>query len=106
MQNGVLPTFALADPAEWERMKEKLSVNWYGQSVVLFAATWANRMESALAEGQTVAACSGMLACAVDEEMDGTADNVYGYAVEILCKVWKHGQELFTVYRTRLRPGT
>jgi len=99
MQKTERPTFSVRDDAKWRELQEKLSVNWYGESILRFAATWASKMETAIAAGETVGACAEKLACRTDEEVGGTANYVYGYAMEVLSKVWEHGDALVAAYR-------
>lgn len=99
MKDEQLQTFAVADDVRWRELREKVGVNWYGESVLRFAAAWASAMETELAAGQTVSQCAERTACRVDEEMGGTANFVYGYAMEILSQIWKHGAALAAVYR-------
>ena len=101
MTTEELKIFATSNPARWIEIRAALGVNWYGQSIRKFAALWAHTMEEAMAGGQTVAQCAEACADRTDKELGGTADFVYGYALEVLIKVWEHGEELAAHYRSR-----
>lgn len=95
-----LPTFQIADANEWEDLLGKLWDDPFGHTILCFAATWANQMEAELAIGKSVSSCAVETACQIEKGMGGTLqDFVYGYAMEVLTKVWTHGPELANVYR-------
>lgn len=99
MDLKTLPKFAFSDEAKWNDLAGKLSgSNWFGEEIVRFAATWANLMEAELARGKAVAAVAEKTAIDAEKKLDGIADNVYGYAMEILSVTWKHGPQLAAVY--------
>lgn len=82
---------SLKDPAGWAKAKAA-NTDDYGGRCISYADEWARLMESAMAQGQTIAGCAKELSHLAD--YDGITGFMYGAAVSILSKVWTHGKEL------------
>ena len=64
----------------------------YGSAVIRYATHWANMMEKAFNQGQTLASVAKELSHACDTE--GVTGFMYGCAVGFLSQCWEHGEEL------------
>jgi hypothetical protein len=79
----------------WNQYVEVNSKDGYGKCCVGFAREWAEAMESKLAAGATVADCARACCSEVDARPDfGITGFMYGAAVSMLAKAWKHGEQL------------
>ena len=81
----------LKDPAGWKK-SVKANQDPYGAAAHTFAERWANLMEARLADGETIADCADETSHEADTE--GITGFMYGCAVSILARVWKHGEAL------------
>ena len=81
----------LIDPEGWQKTVEANS-DPYGKAAVDYAHLWARLMEGRIANGDTVAGCAEEASHLAN--VDGITCFMYGCAVSILSKVWKHGEEL------------
>lgn len=83
--------FDIIDQDAWE---EGLSNNQdgYGRAIFRFASRWAADMEEKMLAGAKLADIANQSSIDADEE--GITGFMYGAAVSILAKVWKHGEEL------------
>ena len=89
----------LKDEALWnEGLKNNADgrIDDYGGCVYYFAEHWADAMEAALAEGQTLADCAERLSHEVSKSMGqyGITGFQYGCAVSTLSATWEHGEQL------------
>ena len=72
----------------------------YGRAIFVFAIRWARAMENALGEAEAVTfADIAPIAEAASTEADNTPDMgisgfMYGAAVQILARYWRHGEAL------------
>jgi hypothetical protein len=64
----------------------------YGRAVYDYALAWANLMETAIGNGQTVEMCAEVTSHMADT--DGITGFMYGAAVSVLSWSWQHGEEL------------
>lgn len=64
----------------------------YGRAIHEYAKRWAELMEDAIADGATVEACAKELSHLADTE--GITGFMYGCAVGLLARSWKHGENL------------
>lgn len=91
LQNA--PTVELVDEAAdvWQEYF-RLNTDPYGRATVTFAERWARLMQLEMSQGKTLAE----VAEATDREADfeGITGFMYGCAVSMLAKCWKHGEEL------------
>jgi len=85
------PNMALKDSEGWKKCCEANS-DGYGKAVIDYAEQWARIMEARMANGEQL----GNIAdeCSHIADTDGITGFMYGCAVSILSKVWKHGEEL------------
>jgi hypothetical protein len=87
---GVLP-FNTIDADGWAKTVAA-NDDPYGACGVRFAARWANYMEREMANGASLKDIADTASHEADKE--GIAGFMYGCAVSVLSKVWKHGEEL------------
>ena len=64
----------------------------YGRGVVTFAQRWAEQMETEIAAGKAIPDIAEAASHKADTE--GITGFMYGCAVSMLAKAWKHGEEL------------
>lgn len=64
----------------------------YGAAVIRFCEAWAILMEAEIKSGKTVAECACSTSRIANDE--GITGFMYGCAVNILSKVWIHGEDL------------
>lgn len=83
--------FAVTDFETWDNAVKK-NQDAYGRGVIEYAARWANMVEMAIAGGAEFGDVVGQLSHEAD--IDGITKLMYGLAVSILSRVWKHGEEL------------
>lgn len=81
----------LIDEASWHLCKEK-NTDPYGGRVIRYAEEWARLMQTRISNGETVAECADELSHLADD--DGITGFMYGVAVSLLSKCWKHGEAL------------
>lgn len=86
-----LASFSIVDIAAWEKGLAN-NAEGYGRAVYRFAARWANKMESAIAAGSTVAECADR--CASEADIEGITGFQFGAAKSILRHVWQFGGDL------------
>lgn len=75
----------------------------YGQHCFSYAVEWARLMQSQINRGCSVAECADQMSHLADH--DGITGNMYGVAVSILAKTWKHGEELRRWHNTTTQIG-
>lgn len=88
----------IADEEGWNLCKEN-NQGPYGGRVVRYAEEWARLMQARMEQGETVASCADELSHLADD--DGITGFMYGAAVSILAKAWKHGEELRTWHNAK-----
>ena len=81
----------LRDAEAWAKCKAN-NEDPYGGRCVRYAEEWARLMQVRTANGETVAECADELSHLADD--DGITGFMYGAAVSMLAKCWKHGEEL------------
>lgn len=81
----------LSDPVAFAECREK-NKDPYGSGVVRYAETWARLMQAEIAKGRTVVECAEVTSHKAD--IEGITGFMYGCAVSILAKCWKHGEDL------------
>ena len=65
----------------------------YFQAIFDYAEAWAERMEGAIANGETIEQCAERISHEVRGHSDLTG-YMYGCAVSILATYWEHGEAL------------
>ena len=82
---------ALCDPEAW-RSSLDANKDGYGGAVMKYAERWARMMQVELARGSSVSDVAKRLSH--DADLEGITGFMYGCAVAILSKCWKHGEDL------------
>lgn len=93
----------LQDAETWAECKEK-NQDPYGGRCVRYAEEWARLMQVRIANGETVAQCADELSQLADD--DGITGFMYGAALSMLAKCWKHGEELRRWHNKETQIGT
>jgi len=93
----------LADEAGWKTFVEA-NKDGYGGRVVRYAEEWARLMQTRIANGETIPQCAQELSHLADD--DGITGFMYGCAVSVLAKVWKHGEALRRWHNKKTQIGT
>jgi hypothetical protein len=84
-----------SNEAMWNEYVEVNSKDGYSKCCVDYAKAWAEAMEERIAAGATVGDCAKEMSHEVDRRPEfGITGFMYGAAVSMLSKTWKHGQEL------------
>jgi hypothetical protein len=76
----------------------------YGNACYQYASEWATRMEQAIANGGKIAEIAKPTSHDADDE--GITGFMYGCAVNILAKVWIHGEALRLWHNLDTQIGT
>lgn len=74
----------------WEKYAEN-NRDFYGSGVIRFAARWANMMEVEMIKGRKLSDIAEKTCRRADFE--GVTVCMYAFAVSILSKAWKYGEE-------------
>lgn len=82
----------LADEAGWKEFVEANKDDGYGACCVEYAEGWGKLMQAEIAQGKTVAECAQKTSYELG--FFGITGFMYGCAVSMLAKCWKHGEEL------------
>lgn len=82
---------SLRDPEGWKKSCE-VNSDGYGGAVMTYAERWARLMEGRMDKGEKIADIADECSHLADSE--GITVFMYGCAVGILSKVWKHGEAL------------
>lgn len=82
---------SLRDPEGWKKSCE-VNSDGYGGAVMTYAERWARLMEGRMNKGEKIADIADECSHLADSE--GITGLMYGCAVGILSKVWKHGEAL------------
>jgi len=93
----------LVDEDGWNKFKSN-NTDGYGGRVVRYAEEWARLMQTRLSNGETIPQCADELSHLADD--DGITGNMYGCAVGVLAKVWKHGEALRRWHNKETQIGT
>lgn len=88
---GILP-FDVANQELWDECRKNNLDGGYGECVLRYAARWANLMEQRIVAGATVEQIAKETSSAADVE--GITGFMYGCAVSMLSRVWRHGEQL------------
>jgi hypothetical protein len=89
--SGAPEHLSLADPDAWKKSCDA-NKDAYGGAVMAYAERWARLMEARMAKGEKIAAIADE--CSHLADIEGITGFMYGCAVSILAKVWKHGEAL------------
>lgn len=92
-----------SDKAGWDKFVES-NQDPYGNACVKYAERWAMLMQPLIANGQSVANCANETSSLADVE--GITGFMYGCAVSMLSKCWKHGEELRKWHNKDVQLGT
>ena len=82
----------ILDQKVYDDWKDKNSDDPYSARCFSYAEDWADLMEAKMAEGEKLADVAS--ATSHEADYDGITGFMYGMAVSILSKCWKHGEEL------------
>lgn len=93
----------LVDEEGWNKFKSN-NTDGYGGRVVRYAEEWARLMQTRLSNGETIPQCADELSRLADD--DGITGYMYGCAVGVLAKVWKHGEALRRWHNKETQIGT
>jgi hypothetical protein len=93
----------LVDEEGWNKFKSNNTDAYFGR-VVRYAEEWARLMQTRLANGETIHQCADELSHLADD--DGITGYMYGCAVGVLAKVWKHGEALRRWHNKETQIGT
>lgn len=93
----------LLDAEGWKKTVDA-NKDGYGGRVIRYAEEWGRLMQTRIAKGETVAQCAEEASRLADD--DGITGFMYGCAVSILSKVWRHGEELRRWHNTKTQIGT
>lgn len=76
----------------------------YGSACVRYAKAWAEQMEMLMGDGATVEQCAKK--ASHDADTEGITGFMYGCAVSMLAKCWKHGEALRRWHNRDTQIGT
>lgn len=93
----------LIDEEGWKKFVAN-NQDGYGGRVVRYAEEWARLMQTRLANGETIPECAEELSRMADD--DGITGYMYGCAVSVLAKAWKHGEALRRWHNKETQIGT
>jgi hypothetical protein len=93
----------LIDEEGWKKFVAN-NKDGYGGRVVRYAEEWARLMQTRLANGETIPECAEELSRMADD--DGITGYMYGCAVSVLAKAWKHGETLRRWHNKETQIGT
>jgi hypothetical protein len=85
------PEIEIIDMEAWQSTKDK-NLDGYGGGIVAYAEWWARLMQIEIAKGKQLADIAD--AASHEADIEGITGFMYGAAVSILSKVWKHGEDL------------
>jgi hypothetical protein len=93
----------LIDEEGWNKFKSN-NTDGYGGRVVRYAEEWARLMQTRLDNGGTIQGSAEETSRMADD--DGITGYMYGCAVGVLAKVWKHGEALRRWHNKETQLGT
>ena len=85
------PEIEIIDMEVWQSTKSK-NPDGYGGAIVAYAEWWARLMQIEITKGKQLADIAD--AASHEADIEGITGFMYGAAVSILSKVWKHGEDL------------
>ena len=91
MRLNKIDKFSGDDHPDWLKTVEA-NQDGYGAAVMSYASRWANLMEQRMADGTALSVCAEKTSH--DADTEGITGFMYGCAVSILARVWKHGEAL------------
>jgi len=94
----------LSDAETWNKGVESNRRDPYSARVVRYAEEWGRLMQTRIANGESVAQCAHELSRLADD--DGITGFMYGCAVQMLVRCWKHGEELRLWHNCDTQIGT
>jgi hypothetical protein len=100
---GILP-FIKSDPDAWDECVRVNDDGGYGACAIRYAARWANLMERRIDDGEALEDIADE--CSRDADLEGITGFMYGCAVGILSKVWRHGEQLRRWHNLNTQIGT
>jgi hypothetical protein len=93
----------LIDEEGWNKFKSN-NTDGYGGRVVRYAEEWARLMQTRIDNGGTIQGSAEETSRMADD--DGITGFMYGCAVGVLAKVWKHGEALRRWHNKETQIGT
>lgn len=93
----------LVGDEDWDAFKEDNS-DPYGERCVRYAEEWGRLIQVRINNGEALEDCADELGRLADD--DGITGFMYGVAVSILAKHWKHGDKLRRWHNTRTQLGS
>ena len=99
---SVTGPIGLIDQPAWDQFVAK-NKDGYGAGVVRYADNWARLMQARLANGESIADCADETSHLADG--DGITGFMYGCAVSMLAKTWKHGEALRRWHNNKTQLG-
>jgi hypothetical protein len=85
------PEIEIVNIEVWQSIKD-MNPDGYGGGIVAYAEWWARLMQVEIANGKQLADIAD--AASHEADIEGITGFMYGAAVSILSKVWKHGEDL------------
>lgn len=85
----------LKDAAFWETQK-RINSDPYGGAVISYAECWARLMQVDMAAGKKIAQIASP--CSDEANIEGITGFMYGCAVTVLSKCWKHGEAFTAIW--------
>jgi len=77
----------------WAKIKAKSEASPYSMTCVRFAEKWAERMEEAMRNGDSIQQCAKPLSYKINEEFNLSLA-MYHWSLGVLIQVWAHGDAL------------
>lgn len=93
----------VSDAKSWQKTVDA-NKDGYGGRVVRYAEEWGRLMQVRIESGETVGQCAEELSRLADD--DGITGFMYGCAVQMLAKCWKHGEALRRWHNKETQIGT
>lgn len=93
-----------SDKSGWDTFVNANKDGGYGEGIIKYAEKWARLMQKEMSNGKTLAKCASDTSYAADDE--GITGFMYGVAVAILSKCWKHGEQLRRWHNKDTQIGT
>ena len=103
LQNA--PKIELADEAQdtWQEYF-RLNTDPYGRAACTYAERWARLMQLEMSHGRPLADVAD--ATSHEADLEGITGFMYGCAVSMLARCWKHGEELRRWHNLKTQIGT
>lgn len=87
-----LPEIDLVDRGQWSKLANANIINLYTHATTLFAEKWARIMQSKISRGENLESIAEQSAYEADKR--AISGMMYGRAVHMLSKTWRHGWRL------------